>query len=182
MSSVTSSSVFLCFHLVADLNIAQKSMSGLLSVLATAKLWFALVVFISCLYSRSLHVMYVALGAVFAAIVGKVLKRVWRQPRPHGQAGYGMPSTHSQGIMFFAAYSHCAMPSHDWVVLVLSLFALALAWSRVQLGYHTFQQVLVGSLIGVSLAILWHSQWQGLHHTLLTFLDAQLPAIRAIVS
>ncbi|ORX58072.1 PAP2-domain-containing protein [Hesseltinella vesiculosa] len=147
-------------------------MNGLLSILASTKVWFASLVFLLCVYYRSIQLIYFTFGACCTAVVGKVLKRLLKQPRPYGQKGYGMPSTHSQVMMFFACYSQYWQPeSFEWAVLAMSVFAVLVAWSRVHLRYHTLAQVLVGSVIGGFLGLVWYRLWLWIDPLLHHYLD-----------
>ncbi|CAO3598893.1 unnamed protein product [Absidia cylindrospora] len=139
--------------------MVQWSLKGLLAILAQTRFIVSLATFVLILYTRLIQFMYFVVGACLTAILGKVLKRIFRQPRPQG-SGYGMPSTHSQVIMFFATYFLCVayttMPS---LVCCVSFFALAVVWSRVQLKHHTLSQVTVGALLGILCAQLWYAAW-----------------------
>ncbi|ORZ18548.1 hypothetical protein BCR42DRAFT_349005 [Absidia repens] len=139
--------------------MVQWSLNGLLAILAQIKFIVSLATFVLIIYTRSIHFMYFVVGACLTAILGKVLKRIFQQSRPQG-SGYGMPSTHSQVIMFFATYFHCvAYTSMPSLVCCVSLLALAVVWSRVQLKHHTLSQVTVGTLLGILCALLWYAAW-----------------------
>ncbi|KIY70903.1 hypothetical protein CYLTODRAFT_408528 [Cylindrobasidium torrendii FP15055 ss-10] len=63
------------------------------------------------LYTRSLDVAFFAVAAVGCSLTVKVVKRIIRQPRPvveqngrRVKVTYGMPSTHSATITFFAVF------------------------------------------------------------------------------
>ena len=86
--------------------------------------------------------------------------------------GYGMPSSHSQFMAYFAVYAGLFLiyrhnPAltqsgamlHFWVrvfiALVLCIGAGAVAISRVYLNYHTPRQILAGCGAGVVCAFSW---------------------------
>ncbi|KAI8099972.1 phosphatidic acid phosphatase type 2/haloperoxidase [Halteromyces radiatus] len=145
--------------------MVQRTNQGLLAILAQTKFFVSLVTLMLVLYTQSVHVVYFVVGSCSTAVLAKILKRYWQQPRPYGQDGYGMPSTHSQVIMFFATYFQCVgTNTMPWLVLIVSLFSLAVVWSRVQLKYHTLTQVLVGSVLGVLSALLWYTVWSLILH------------------
>lgn len=120
-------------------------------------LWF--------LVTREVEPVGVVCGHLVNEALNKAVKHVYKQPRPdfHKDFGalssygltYGMPLAHSQFMGFFAAY-------YSLVVLKLPVSratrragpvllggaALAVAFSRVYLLYHTPEQVLVGLLVG----------------------------------
>lgn len=78
--------------------------------------------------------------------------------------GYGMPSSHSQFMGFFAAYAvlyiKYRIVETDWslkkarMTLVLAT-SIAVCVSRVYLTYHTVEQVLVGASLGTAFGALW---------------------------
>ncbi|CAO3654141.1 unnamed protein product [Cunninghamella echinulata] len=107
-----------------------------------------------------MHFNYFVTGSCFTAFIAKALKRYLKQPRPYGQKGYGMPSTHSQVIMYFATYTfNVGYQTMPWIVTLIGFFALAVVWSRVQLKHHTLAQVAVGSFIGIMVAMVWCQAW-----------------------
>jgi len=80
--------------------------------------------------------------------------------------GYGMPSSHGQFVSFFAVYltlfllfrhqphptnTHTPTTFTERVILSFAAVgsAVAVAWSRIYLNYHTPKQVMVGCLAGV---------------------------------
>ncbi|KAJ3571885.1 hypothetical protein NP233_g3457 [Leucocoprinus birnbaumii] len=132
------------------------------------------------LYTRSAGVAYFAAGASTCSLTVKLIKRAIRQPRPPPslvrrkvKASYGMPSTHSATITFFAAYIFLAcknLPIHKTLSpnptitrlmppLITTPWALAIMMSRVWLGYHTWPQVAAGSAYGITLTMLWFALW-----------------------
>ncbi|CDH53440.1 predicted protein [Lichtheimia corymbifera JMRC:FSU:9682] len=121
----------------------------------------------------SLHLIYFFTGSILCAITAKILKHLIRQPRPRvstqhenisSKTSYGMPSSHSQVMAFFATYCHCAVsyvtPLTIALASILYIFTAMVLWSRVRLGHHTLAQVSVGTLVGASMATMWHQLWQ----------------------
>ena len=102
------------------------------------------------------------LGA--SLIVNKILKETIRQDRPESDhvfknTNYGMPSDHTQFMMFFTVYyvllcihERRQTESKDTFELVinnleclgLSFVSAVVAFSRVYLRYHTIEQVYQG--------------------------------------
>ncbi|CAG8454588.1 4041_t:CDS:2 [Ambispora gerdemannii] len=146
-----------------------------LVVLDHTKIWLSIATALSLNYLRDFHVIYTILGALITTIIAKILKLIIRQPRPNRSLPpttngslnssdnkddknplvklnhYGMPSTHSSSIMFFATYIalHLFAKNLDFsatltILVILVMTALSVVWSRVELGHHTREQVLAG--------------------------------------
>ncbi|KAH9937336.1 PAP2-domain-containing protein [Fomitopsis serialis] len=130
------------------------------------------------LYTRSAGVAYFAAGAVLCSMSVKVIKRCVRQPRPvqvirgKRKKSYGMPSTHSATITFFAAYIalaclylpiHPTLPSSPFtrvLPIIISIpWAVTIVVSRIWLGHHNVPQVIAGCACGLVLAPLWFNLW-----------------------
>ncbi|KAI8577659.1 hypothetical protein K450DRAFT_251152 [Umbelopsis ramanniana AG] len=86
------------------------------------------------------------------------------RPNAHLGTGYGMPSSHSQFMAFFAVqvilYTHYNIrldhPLVKWLLyLPTVILALLVMYSRIHLGYHSIEQVLVGSSIGIAYSVFW---------------------------
>ncbi|KAI0634293.1 hypothetical protein C8Q77DRAFT_1217500 [Trametes polyzona] len=133
------------------------------------------------LYTRSAGVAYFVAGALLCSLTVKVLKRCLRQPRPvvvvdgRRKKTYGMPSTHSAVITYYAAYislacaylplhpSFPASPALSRVLppLVVVPLASTIAVSRIWLGHHTWPQVGAGVAYGLFFAPVWFRLWVG---------------------
>lgn len=127
------------------------------------------------LYTRSAGVAYFCAGAVSCSATVKLLKRAIRQPRPEklgGKRTYGMPSTHSATITFFAMYiilaclylpTHHTLPSSALTRIVppcvTTPWALLIVLSRVWLGHHTWPQVFAGVSYGLLFSLLLFTLW-----------------------
>lgn len=96
------------------------------------------------------------------------LKHWIKQPRPvallrHHLGSYGMPSDHSQFMMFATAYvvlfavfcwGQPGWARAGWALGSIVL-ALSVCLSRVYLLYHTPSQVVVGAVIGIITGTVW---------------------------
>ncbi|KAG9296166.1 hypothetical protein G9A89_014758 [Geosiphon pyriformis] len=144
-----------------------------LILLDHTKIWLSIVTALTFSYFRDLHVVYTILGAITTTLIAKTLKRVIRQPRPSEtptktkNSNYGMPSTHSSCIMFFASYislhifaNHLDLPAVLLLLLILLTTALSVVWSRVELGHHTKAQVIAGMLLGCFWGWSWDAGWR----------------------
>lgn len=131
-----------------------------------------------------------------------MLKRTLRMPRPasagglgDGGTGYGMPSSHSQFMGFFAAFcllhlhAHRPRSARAPVRLVacarkaehvasqafVLLLSLATVFSRWYLGYHNASQVLVGSFLGLLVGgVYWHMTENLARNVIFLPFDAQV--------
>ncbi|KAJ4000801.1 DnaJ domain-containing protein [Lentinula boryana] len=131
------------------------------------------------LYTQSSGVAYFGSGAVACMIAVKIVKKMIRQERPVMQRPgkkrkktYGMPSTHSTTITYYATYTLLAsiyLPIHhtlpqSWMSrilppLIVLPWATVIALSRIWLGHHTLAQVSVGCSFGFAFAWLWFYMW-----------------------
>ncbi|CED84311.1 Dolichyl pyrophosphate phosphatase and related acid phosphatases [Phaffia rhodozyma] len=121
-------------------------------------------------------------GAIAASAAAKIMKHLFRQSRPDGHrpsrsnqvlyknvpksiAGiptYGMPSTHSTTISYFATYIvlTTAQIAPLQSISVLALGTL-ICWSRIRLGHHTAPQVIAGVGLGITFGFAHHTLWHG---------------------
>ncbi|KAG8999651.1 hypothetical protein FRB93_013170 [Tulasnella sp. JGI-2019a] len=129
---------------------------------------------VAILYTRfSPGALYFTTGAVAASRVAKVLKLILRQQRPQNARKswtYGMPSTHSTVIIYYATYiplaslylepevPYSSLPRLLPLAIVVP-WAATIACSRVWLGHHTFGQVAAGSAAGVICGLGWFWWW-----------------------
>lgn len=140
---------------------------------------------ITCvLCRRDLHSCFMLLGQLLNELLNKAIKQTVREARPEGAPAddFGMPSSHSQFMWYFAAYhvlfvySRAAYHSRFEVLAssALAVFsAAAVAYSRVYLLYHTVEQVVVGGMLGIICAMLWRVT------TVKLFAPAVFPALEA---
>ncbi|KAH8833582.1 hypothetical protein DL96DRAFT_1456291, partial [Flagelloscypha sp. PMI_526] len=127
------------------------------------------------IYTRSAAVSYVAFGAVCTSLSVKVVKRLIKQERPAREEmkrSYGMPSTHSASLGYFAAWTslaclflplHKSLPDHPYTRIIPPLLVLPATFvgvnSRMWLGHHTFNQVMAGVSYGIAFASIWYALW-----------------------
>ncbi|KAJ2785080.1 hypothetical protein GGI15_002055 [Coemansia interrupta] len=106
------------------------------------------------------------LGQLLNEAFNLVLKLAIREnrPNPHLGDGYGMPSSHSQFMGFFAVYVcmylQTRVTTNAVQKLVVQIGALVLSMltivSRVYLGYHTVLQVFAGTAVGLAAGYAWY--------------------------
>eukprot|EP00047_Mylnosiga_fluctuans_P010971 m.18950 g.18950 ORF g.18950 m.18950 type:complete len:229 (+) comp3388_c0_seq2:22-708(+) len=128
---------------------------------------------------RDLFTLSFLLGILLNEIFNHFLKKHFQEVRPQTHLRvaneHGMPSSHAQFMAFFAVFFTLFVlvrwrhRSHDvigkmfdlvtrWAsVIVVSSASGIVALSRVYLGYHTEEQVLVGLYVGAAAGTLWFS-------------------------
>jgi undecaprenyl-diphosphatase len=107
----------------------------------------------------------VACSTVFLLISVWMLKLVFAIPRPSDAlvqvSGYAFPSGHASGVMFLAIvldwYFRIVLQVKQVLLLrvILTLFVLAVGYSRIYLQVHTFNQVLAGFIVGGAIGMLF---------------------------
>jgi len=133
---------------------------------------FIVVSFVALLlFRRECQLALFFIGQLLNEISNLILKRIIREPRPPGaidlgKKSFGMPSDHSQFMLFFATYIVLMIMSKRidvkdlrWKVgLSVGLYSIAItvAYSRVYLGLHTWAQIVVGSVIGLISGWFWY--------------------------
>ncbi|CAH0394355.1 unnamed protein product [Bemisia tabaci] len=141
------------------------------------------------LFRKDLHTIVFFFGTLLNEVLNVALKHAICEPRPllrnvnNLYNEYGMPSSHSQFIWFFASYmayfiflrlhlhsrNDSIDPSKEYIgksVVALGCIVLALvvSYSRIYLQYHTWRQVTYGAFTG----IFFGSFWFGIVHIFLT--------------
>jgi len=98
-----------------------------------------------------------------SALLNAFLKDLWQNPRPdmaiwlenEAEGSFGMPSGHTQvGIVmwFWLAYEL----RRTWAYFLAAFIASGIAFSRLYLGVHDVEDVLMGSVLGfASLGVYW---------------------------
>ncbi|KAF4324060.1 hypothetical protein BBO99_00002336 [Phytophthora kernoviae] len=134
---------------------------GVILALFTLSPIFIMIMYATLVASqRDLDTISMFTGQMITVVLNKVLKKVINQPRPEGapMSGSGMPSAHSQFIAFFAAYVvaytwkrlNSRRRQEQWFTIVSVLVVAVLTcYSRIHLGYHSTEQVVVGVVFGV---------------------------------
>lgn len=128
------------------------------------------------LFRRDLHTIAFFVGTMLNEVLNQVLKHTICEARPMQRNAhalyteYGMPSSHSQFMWFFATYviyfvfirlhhmNNNTTLENVWkAVITFSCVTLAVivTISRVYLQYHTWRQVLFGALVGFLFGSVW---------------------------
>ncbi|WEW61503.1 phosphatase PAP2 family protein [Emydomyces testavorans] len=158
------------------------------------------VIYITLIWSsREVEVLLMFAGQMLCEALNFSLKRLIQEERPHQiyGKGYGMPSSHSQFVAFFAfsvtlflLFRHNPTTSSTLpndspstftqrvaMSLLACLGAAAVASSRVYLHYHSAKQVLVGVLAGSGFALVWYllGAYLRMSGWIEWFLEAKIP-------
>jgi len=134
------------------------------SRLGDGVIWYVLILALPVLYGTAAvkSSVVMAVTGILGVVLYKLLKRVFVRERPfitHSSialAGapldrYSFPSGHTLHAVSFAWQASVHFPELSWVLVPL---AALIAGSRVVLGLHYPTDVLVGAVIGASLAEL----------------------------
>jgi len=120
-------------------------------------------------YTRELTICNVYMGQLLNEFFNLALKKTIKQPRPTKVlgGGYGMPSSHAQFVAYLATFIILHLerrvrlvgdPTNLYKRLyqgVVTVGALLVGYSRIELGYHTPYQVSVGLTLGVIFGCLY---------------------------
>ena len=128
---------------------------------------------------RDMYTMTYGIGTILNGCLNYFLKHTFKESRPQQSLDraktsklweqYGWPSSHSQFMFFVSFYlllfvlfrlNHTGSSLKNrffWLATIVASFGLTalVAFGRVYLGYHTWNQVYWGSGIGVGWALLW---------------------------
>ena len=135
---------------------------------------FVLSGFITHIYfRREIHTISFFIGIFINELVNLILKYTVREPRPASyhtvlNVEFGWPSSHSQFTWFFMIYIiyfiYFRFHTNDDILdtvwkhsmsVFCIIFAFIVSFSRYYLAYHTVNQVLWGSVIGIICACAW---------------------------
>ncbi|CAO3617602.1 unnamed protein product [Cunninghamella blakesleeana] len=109
------------------------------------------------------------IGQLVNELVNAILKEYFQIARPYHHlglgTGYGMPSSHSQFVWYFTTFGtiyllkHIKLSAPIWkgfYIFAMITMSVMVCQSRVYLGYHTLEQVMVGSSVGVIFGFIWY--------------------------
>lgn len=77
---------------------------------------------------------------------------------------YGFPSGHSQSSGFFATFIYENFKNNPYILYPFILYSLYIPYTRIQLGCHTVQQVIIGFLYGVIFYYIIENIHKGLNN------------------
>jgi membrane-associated phospholipid phosphatase len=119
--------------------------------------------FLVLLWKRDALMVSFFIGAISNGILSKILKKMINQTRPPElehvddiqlkPGDKGMPSSHAMSLGFISTFIACNL---SWTQIPLFVYATVSLIYRVQVKLHTWQQVVVGSMVGSSNGFLWY--------------------------
>jgi len=120
------------------------------------------VVFLMLLVKRDEVTAWCVIGSIVAAFTCRALKFAINASRPPRakKIDPGMPSSHACTLGFLSAFASFVMMDQSMptsIAASLLILGLFLTYLRVLLGYHTFPQVVVGWILGSTIAVAWHA-------------------------
>jgi membrane-associated phospholipid phosphatase len=130
-------------------------------------------------YKRNAVMISFFIGAISNGILSKVLKKLIQQTRPielyqpptptststsstittisspndDKPTDHGMPSSHAMSLGFIATFIVCHIRS---LQIPLFLYTIISLYYRVQVKLHTYQQVMVGTILGSTNGFIWY--------------------------
>jgi membrane-associated phospholipid phosphatase len=140
--------------------------------------------FVILAYYRNALMVSFFVGAIANGILSKLLKKLIAQTRPINDAtvattttttntrntdrkqsirqnnsknipsDHGMPSSHAMSLGFIATFIACHVTRK--VQIPLLLYTVISLYYRVQVQLHTYQQVMVGSVVGSTNGYIWY--------------------------
>lgn len=135
-----------------------------ISFLGEEFVYIALLSAVYWLYNKKLgEYIGVTLGVTFALNTG--LKELFSKPRPFevsdeiinkrpgSSTGHSMPSGHAQGAATFYMSTALAFKKH-WAIILAGVITILMMFSRMYLGVHYLEDVLVGATLGILLSLL----------------------------
>ena len=111
------------------------------------------------LWNRQYYLIGYLLFGMVNTIINKLLKGIFREPRPNGGVNifktelhygtdiYGMPSGHAQTVAFSTVYAYLAYPSISLLMFNFVILFLT-AFQRWNYKKHTTNQLFIGSVVG----------------------------------
>lgn len=125
------------------------------------------------LWGRENLFFYYTVGLAVNIVINLLLKGMIQEPRPmfdtrkvrilktHGKSYFfqngipfdvfGMPSGHAQTVFYSTAFLWLSLKEWRWMYVCLPL-SLLTCYQRVEYLFHTFSQVVVGSIAGIAIA------------------------------
>jgi membrane-associated phospholipid phosphatase len=114
------------------------------------------------LLNKYILILYYIIGFIINLLLNIVIKNIIKEPRPTNKYQknfekrikavssdtYGMPSGHAQSIFYSLIFIHKSF-NNIYLSLFYLLICLNTLHQRVNMGYHSISQVIVGAIIGL---------------------------------
>ena len=128
---------------------------------ATTSAFVAGTFYLVLVWQRDALMVAFFLGAISNGILSKVLKRLINQGRPEDlstatmtlkPSDGGMPSSHAMSLGFIGTFTALHV---SWAPLPIALYVAISLWYRVQVKLHTWAQIVVGTTVGATNALVF---------------------------
>ena len=143
--------------------------------LSIAPIFYVISLATLIVFRRDLTTIFYFIGLLLTEASNYILKNLIKHPRPlqvknRGSfSKYGMPSDHAMCMFYFSTFFSLLIIFRYYVnnnsivqilfknllVVISFVGAFLVAYSRVYLEYHTYEQVVVGSLLGILIGAVW---------------------------
>jgi len=131
-------------------------------------LFFASIYF---LFDKLAYLSVYFVGFFLNILLNVILKSLIQEPRPTedkrlfnlellnkrriGHDRYGMPSGHAEGVFYSTVFIFLTL-KNKWIGFTYFLISLITCYQRVAYKNHTFQQVLIGSIVGAFMGFFFY--------------------------
>ena len=132
---------------------------------------------VKLLWNTSNLLAYYIYGFFLDMILNTVLKAIFKQPRPLEDPElfklalknenrfkfkdgfpydiFGMPSGHAESIFYSSIFIYLSLKNIK-ILIGYILFSLLVLYHRIYFNHHTFIQILLGSIVGITFACLMY--------------------------
>lgn len=141
----------------------------ILNIISMSVISLYIIPFILYYVTNDINNIKALVGTILTPFISEIIKYNFIgkiSPRPQGaidcnvlcndkdQSGKpGMPSSHSAQVAFFSGYYY-QYTNNPYIKILLIGYALSVMISRYLKRCHTFNQIIIGGILGVSLSIL----------------------------
>ena len=119
------------------------------------------------IFAKCFHHLVFLVGLLSSHEIAKIMKKICKHPRPPGAflTSYGMPSDHAMFMIFINTYvvlllnSNYRLKKSSKVLTtgMLCSVSVLVGYSRIYLGVHSLDQIVVGNIMGLAFGYFWFS-------------------------